>query len=1639
MKIPKQPAQEFQFADPLEGVALNQNISDREIINKILMSKNDDKNWASAIKIGDVWLSIPSRIIAIRDPIFAVNNTAEWNTFEELKPEVKKELGLPGPVSERPYEKFIGFSTIAENNTRMSESLNRLTNIVVENNAPADKVFILEFQCNAMSIQNNIRPLMAQFLVAPFLPVQNADLARIVNPHDQNPDSYLQLGKATLTEGGQFVWGPSVLALLLNLGEKDTSLDTGTSSTDLYFKQLKELNPNLTLNQQVRFETMEDVQAYYQEKAYWEVPFYIQLLDYSIQSISDKRNAFDLRFVVRVVEPYPAYGSLPLYHRKEVGVKRQLEMQRALMKARKGDNPMVDKITRMFRLNEADADSDIEISRLTELADYNPFGSVLELEFQKYLGISDITSRLLHASSLRMAVPNNKGTKDINEVNLLAGNSNNKNIVIRDTTQPDQAANTSFPLEVKANGRIFQITRDADKRINETIPGVVRGVTGLPLLEYVPNPNVAENVSIIAKQEREEAIAELLLRKDDITIIQYNLKNFIPAVDPAAGKIRNNTYEPERPYDERLYQYALFLNGQDADIIAFQELGTLPKGIEDILKILNTKELTDKRKYKSKYQMIFNPLLRTSDDIQASIQVGALSRIPVENTDNGVLPGQKIDVTKSSLIAFGYNIYNSAQTEVGLAELKTQLKTSRPILKLVLNRGNNSKVTIFICHFKSRLTSSDSFVGSEISRKFEAIALMEEIHKLPAEMPYMVVGDFNYGYFQEPSSTGTIARLGLKNNTIVRKNTDKTKAVYKFQTIESGAADYKSLDTTLDQPNTIKPIDPLFWNTLDIILCDDISLMLDISEGRVTLDIESKKTIQDYYLKVYGKTISADNIDQVTLDKLKRFIMYPAVPQLAKDGNAAGFIQDLRTRMGTFFSEEQAVAASGQGWSILDHILYSHHFFKESSNVKYNGFTGNIINNYNDKNQTLSLNSEGKYVIVPVTDTDPDRIKEWRRSVSGQPQPDGTFKVNDQYSDHFPVKSSFSWQPTPTALSSLAIDQQQKYRKQYIFVEAGKQATGREDTLWDVFETFPTILLSKEDVERVTRGLEQNLLRSTEGNQNIDSDKIILLTKDDTTAIVTGIYFSFTNRTYMFTGAVIKDDEIENVFLRVKKNDLIDIDKWIKNVLNGFDLSNSKRNLADTFIDAYRKADHNDISFITKSINISKALSGTFHSSSVDAVDTVGKSVLNRESLLGMFIPGNPLAVAQVLKEVPEFIQRVTDRVSKADDTVQSLNDIDRLNLTVDDLVGVNQGLVEYLNPEIYANYFLYSSNEFEGFPEPLPSELTLNISQSQPFRNYYLPLLREFADAPLQESFDWQYTFQIDTMEPLVKDFHMNLDLIPEDTRFVFVRKRTNRFTGNLLSKIDNAINVIAKFRDGTKDQKARYIGTLADKQLNGGSARIRGMVARQISINPNASYDDIRKRLLRSDPDITGSKNVLLAETLLFLAIKATQILLLLDDQEENQVAKIFEIGFEPTASIYQGLEETTVRYLENETRYYAYLGLKGNRLSQLNLSKERRKVQEYLDIERSYALKMASRSDSSSRTADGFRGAVEEDDSGSIRKKTIFGRYDAESLKGINELSVKSLALIMKQFRTAMLETIARLTKPDTEIIPFTRILD
>ena len=119
-----------------------------------------------------------------------------------------------------------------------------------------------------------------------------------------------------------------------------------------------------------------------------------------------------------------------------------------------------------------------------------------------------------------MAVANSRCSNQVNEVNLLSGNSNNKNIIIRDTTQPDQPSNTSFPLEVKANGRIFQITRDADKRVNETIPGVVRGATGLPLLEFVPNPNVVENVSIIAKQEREEAVAELLTRKDDITIIQ---------------------------------------------------------------------------------------------------------------------------------------------------------------------------------------------------------------------------------------------------------------------------------------------------------------------------------------------------------------------------------------------------------------------------------------------------------------------------------------------------------------------------------------------------------------------------------------------------------------------------------------------------------------------------------------------------------------------------------------------------------------------------------------------------------------------------------------------------------------------------------------------------------------------------------------------------------------------------------------------------------------------------------------------------------------------------------------------------------------------------------------------------------------
>ena len=104
----------FKSSD-FDAIALNQVRTDREIIDEILQKTFGTKENQSAIKIGDTWLSIPSRIISVN--IRPEQDRAEWvDPTKELINDLNKrdedkfrnKIGLQSSMTRDPLEKFTG-------------------------------------------------------------------------------------------------------------------------------------------------------------------------------------------------------------------------------------------------------------------------------------------------------------------------------------------------------------------------------------------------------------------------------------------------------------------------------------------------------------------------------------------------------------------------------------------------------------------------------------------------------------------------------------------------------------------------------------------------------------------------------------------------------------------------------------------------------------------------------------------------------------------------------------------------------------------------------------------------------------------------------------------------------------------------------------------------------------------------------------------------------------------------------------------------------------------------------------------------------------------------------------------------------------------------------------------------------------------------------------------------------------------------------------------------------------------------------------------------------------------------------------------------------------------------------------------
>ncbi|RLC77520.1 MAG: hypothetical protein DRI61_11430, partial [Chloroflexi bacterium] len=816
MKIPV--AAGIDSLGKLDGIALNQVISDWEIIREILRHSNEDNEGSSAIKIGDVWLSIPSKILAVPAKIPGAEGTPEfpmdWYSYDhfiksgEKGRELLKALGYPTNkrgVTRDPLEKLVGWQSSMENNIRPSESVGRLTSLVVDNNKPPDKLIVLQFECTSQSIHNNIRPLMAQFLLAPFLPVLNADLSRLVQPHDENPYVFMKLQFARLTERGEFTFMPSEFSMFD--AERNDNEDAGPAERAIIASLRKRFPAEAEFLRDFKMS-----ESYFLNRAYWLTPFYIQLVDFSVASKGDKRAAFDLTLVIRVIDPTPAYGGIPTFLKNEKSVRRQMDLQDILENAGKGENIITQRIAKMFHLNElGDQDSPLALTRVSEYQDYNLFESGLFEEASKVDPELGNTSLPSYAVSLRKRSGTNNVSPDIinstflniktpkkwNDIlyNEKIGNSEislaqkyrtqmaklSIRVLNKESTKgkiygetEEVGASIYTTAEVSDN---YQLKRKDKGIILKTLPRSIHNreefkvtIDGASSTKNFAYPlyvsdrlEFAKNKDYIPNNVKSKGGGSTLTDRNEFTAVQYNVRRLFAPGD----RLALSSYRPDsryKDYEVRKRLFSLFIAKQNPDIVALQELGDSSKGIEEIKEIINDEGIIELfrpdegligTKYSSAY--VAPPRHALGD---AVLGLGLLTKFSIVGQPEAIYPEDNRETRDRMEAAFA-----DIPGDIG-----SKLHT-RPVMKVTLEKDTGNIMVVFVCHLKSRIHNAGNPPPEQL-RKYESENLIREIAKLPDNIPFMIMGDLNYGYYPEPPDKYIKypnPLLGLRSNVMLPK------------------------------------------------------------------------------------------------------------------------------------------------------------------------------------------------------------------------------------------------------------------------------------------------------------------------------------------------------------------------------------------------------------------------------------------------------------------------------------------------------------------------------------------------------------------------------------------------------------------------------------------------------------------------------------------------------------------------------------------------------------------------------------------------------------------------------------------------------------------------------------------------------
>jgi hypothetical protein len=1633
MEIPVTKSQAGELVgDVFEAVALNQVRTDREILQDIY-SNLETKENQSAIKIGDVWLSIPAKILSI---YAAANGVKKWWSFRKLQEidetqpadrKVLDKLGIKSEVSRDPLEKLVGFSTNAENNVSVSPSLGAPSAVVVERNKPGDLVFNLTFHCTPFSIQNNIRPLMAQFALAPFLPCHNGDLQRIVTPADENPDVYLLYNKGYLNNDGEFRFGPSTLEDYQQLIEKMASND---ALNDDAFRNAGESGRQFArtfagddpLSKMIRELQPDKLQDYLETKAYWEVPFFLQLIDFTISSIKDKKNSFELTLIVRAVTTAPSYGSIPLYIKTEAGVKNQLQTQKALEYAYKGDNELIDKISRMLQLEDfIDVDGPLHLTAEENLSSYNLLDK-----------LSGSTDFFFQNDLNRIGVPKNNGNYNdvMNHAMVLRDDTINKAYCFPYVFSRDKFNDTEVKkmhvawyepgvpkdgpviLVNNANSKLetYSVTDElSNNPLNEFIPYIdskrqleTSGVPNYGLkFTYKRNPKFDPEDPNVDNQERDTLN---YLHKKEIKVVQYNMKNLhLPEEDGLDDKFAD-------PRNRVLYYGRFFSDpaAGAADIIIMEEMSRNGKILEIFKDMLNSDSA------KARRAPLANNKPDTVDYESYTFNAGTnpqtiaiLSKIPISLSESDLIHPETL---APGIKLLGFGPEGSARPDINV----------RPIIKLTLKKTDNNKIVVFCCHFKARNSLdpelSDTGAISEQIRKYESIALMNAVllhNKANPNIPYMVVGDMNYGYYEEPKGTDNVRFMGFSNLIAHKNNSDPNLVEVEYREIANNSLFVRKNITAnlLPRGSAEDPNPPnqsaLFGSTLDLILCEDPELMRSIATDVDKKGLKFLSVNMDswfYRSGSYGNTLKQLNgTPEQKFKEIRPLIMYNALtPRFTASGVLANDLVAYRKNYGTFFDEASIAALKDAQYVTLDHIFYSYHFFDEKSSVSftpdlkkdkiidvyYDGFeqffsevdpdTGKIkwristrLERYGPgpgfsagaltDDERKEFDATGKVTVTtqrairPSQDKRTERIAIWRGSVVGTLVTGLEFNVTPEYSDHFPITSTFLWDirlDNANPLVASATDQTTPRLfegKEYTTLPSpvdGIPTKIEQPAKVAQFEILPYIYISKEQIQRA---LDESVLKTLKA-----STKLLVFEHPDfyQVGLISAIVFSKALGKYVFIVNYHLRNAGYGTAMVVSEASPGVIDRAIVAIKNDNNVGAAGKLLIDIYLLASAEGFNNSDSF--RGVTLGAA--GTF-------TNFQGEHLTQTAS-------DATIAAKEGTNQSFYFnVSQKTKTTFGGNGDVQLDTSGSPILTGTTDFTRKGAG-IEKINPNRFVDYFIYGEPSLNGVSPLGINDVTSNISDCQPFRNYYLPLLTEFSDASVLSG-DFEYTYLPETYEPFITDFDIENSFASNtDYRVMFTRKLTKKYGRSIIARIAQAISLMIQLGDGTDEQRSKFLGTLAHKILNQGSLRIPLIIAEQRSKFPSKTVEDVKRDLLDNIGTPGRYRNVLYAEVMIYIASKISLLYYFVDADFENFVINHLDTiaAFKLTGTdLYRGNREDTIKAIRDEINFLAFAGLTKttNSASVLKgiqalkpLNNERAKVVEYLKVEFEYIRSIATR---------------------------------------------------------------------------------